>query len=119
MDLEQRGVPGGFVASTEFVEAARAFAERLLRTAPKDSQARLQHAFRLALSRPPTAEETDLLSNLLSSQAAHYQNHPSEAEKLVRTGQAPVASDLDPVQWAAWTAVTRALLNLDETITRH
>lgn len=29
MDLEQRGVPGGFVASTEFVEAARAQAESL------------------------------------------------------------------------------------------
>ncbi len=29
MDLEQRGVPGGFVASTEFVEAANAQAESL------------------------------------------------------------------------------------------
>ncbi len=29
MDLEKRGVPGGFVASAEFVEAARAQAESL------------------------------------------------------------------------------------------
>ena len=29
MDLEGRGVPGGFVASTEFIEAARAQAESL------------------------------------------------------------------------------------------
>ncbi len=29
MDLESRGVPGGFVASTEFIEAARAQAESL------------------------------------------------------------------------------------------
>ena len=29
MDLEKRGIPGGFVASTEFVEAARAQAESL------------------------------------------------------------------------------------------
>lgn len=29
MDLEGRGIPGGFVASTEFVEAARAQAESL------------------------------------------------------------------------------------------
>ncbi len=29
MDLEKRGVPGGFVASTEFIEAARAQAESL------------------------------------------------------------------------------------------
>ena len=29
MDLEKRGVPGGFVASTEFIEAARAQARSL------------------------------------------------------------------------------------------
>lgn len=29
MDLEKRGVPGGFVASAEFLEAARAQAESL------------------------------------------------------------------------------------------
>ena len=29
MDLEKRGVPGGFVASTEFVEAAKAQANSL------------------------------------------------------------------------------------------
>ena len=29
MDLERRGIPGGFVASIEFVEAARAQAESL------------------------------------------------------------------------------------------
>ena len=29
MDLEKRGVPGGFVASTEFIEAAKAQAESL------------------------------------------------------------------------------------------
>ena len=29
MDLEARGIPGGFVASDEFVEAARAQAESL------------------------------------------------------------------------------------------
>ena len=29
MDLEKRGLPGGFVASTEFIEAANAQAESL------------------------------------------------------------------------------------------
>ena len=29
MDLDRRGVPGGFVASTEFIEAAQAQAESL------------------------------------------------------------------------------------------
>ena len=29
MDLDRRGVPGGFIASTEFIEAAKAQAESL------------------------------------------------------------------------------------------
>ena len=29
MDLDSRGVPGGFIASTEFIEAAKAQAESL------------------------------------------------------------------------------------------
>ena len=29
MDLDNRGVPGGFIASTEFIEAAKAQAESL------------------------------------------------------------------------------------------
>jgi hypothetical protein len=41
------------------------------------------------------------------------------AEKLVATGQAPVARDLDAADLAAWTSVARVLLNLHETITRN
>jgi magnesium chelatase subunit D len=43
---------------------------------------------------------------------------PEAASKFTQTGKAPTPAGLDPVQWAAWTDVARALLNLHETITR-
>ncbi len=102
-----------------FVEAARALAERLLRGDRQEFEARLAQGFRLALSRGPTTVEEDLLRTLYQHEQEHYQKHPQDARALIQTGQAAVADDLDPVEWAAWTAVARALLNLDETITRH
>ena len=79
-----------------FVEAAQAFASRVLREKkdqPLDDQ--LGHAFRLALARSPAASELAVLRDLLQTQR---DNGADEA--------------------AAWFAVTSALLNLDECVTR-
>jgi hypothetical protein len=78
-----------------YVEAARAFAQRLVKEAPSsDVEARITHAVRLALSRPPRAGEIAVLRALYDQQVK-----PGGEEK-------------------AWMAVTSALLNLDETITK-
>ena len=102
-----------------FVEAARVFAERLLREVPGDADRRLQRAFLIALCRTPDATERRLLQQLREAQRVYYEQHQEEASALISSGQAPVAADLDPTVLAAWTAVTRALLNLDETMTRN
>ncbi len=102
-----------------FVEAARVLAERILREVPGDEPSRLAHAFLLVLCRAPDVEERRLLRNLLRAERNHYAEHPEATEALLHeNGQAPVAEDLNPAEWAAWAAVARALLNLDETITR-
>ena len=41
------------------------------------------------------------------------------AQALITTGQSPAPVDLKPVDLAAWTMVARAVLNLNETITRN
>ena len=45
------------------------------------------------------------------------------AEKILTTGEKDAPKDLPanvtPTQWAAYTAMSRVLLNLDETITRE
>jgi len=104
-----------------FVEAARVFAEQILRI---DDQSRtdtagLEYAFRKAVSRSPDPEELHTLTLLLESHRRQYAKTPGAARELIAIGQAPVARDLDPVQLAAWTSVTRTILNLNETITRN
>ena len=77
-----------------FVEAAEAFAKRIVAEGGANDRARLDFAFRVALSRTPDDEERVLLGKLFTSD--------------------PAASQQD-----AWKAVARALLNLSETTTRN
>lgn len=101
-----------------FLEAARAFAERILREGGNTTDARLDYAFRRALARTPDTQERKLLIELLDANRKECTANPSAARELIATGQAPVAIDLDAVEWAAWTGITRTILNLGETNTR-
>ena len=76
-----------------YVEAARAFAARIVRE-KRDASAeeKLRHAFQLAVAREPRDSELAILRKLLE------QELPGDA---------------------AWFAVASALLNLDETITKN
>ncbi|MEX2581363.1 MAG: PSD1 and planctomycete cytochrome C domain-containing protein [Verrucomicrobiales bacterium] len=102
-----------------FVEAARVFAARLLEDGEESAPARLDKAFRLALSRLPDDEERQALENLLAKTRGEYQSNASAAEELIRVGTAPVPENVDSVELASWTAVTRAILNLNETMARN
>lgn len=101
-----------------YVEAARAFAELVLHGEGDDSR-KLDLAFRRALSRPITPEESVVLTKLLHSQIDHYRQHPEAAKELLTTGARPSATDIDPVVLASWTTVARAILNLHEVISRY
>jgi hypothetical protein len=97
-----------------FVECARALAARVLRQGPKSETGRLELAFRLCLARAPVKSERNSLLDLLRSELA------AEARTLRdTTGQSNTKADGGVQQLAAWTAVSRVLLNLDETITRE
>ncbi len=102
-----------------YVEAARVLAERVVREGGGDASARLDWAFRRALSRDAKPEERALLSALYEKHHAEYAADKDAALKLLSTGQHPVAKDIDAAELAAWTSVTRVILNLDETITRN
>ena len=98
-----------------FVEAARAFAQRILTHGGADDAARLRYAWRTALSRSASESETAILSRTLSAQLATYAaDKPAAA--LVKVGDLAKPPGLDDSQLAAWTAVANVLLNLNETI---
>ncbi len=100
-----------------YVEAARAFAARILQTGG-DTTKRIEWAMQQALQRKPTVEEARTLSSLSAKHLTDYQKDPSAAEALLKVGAAPVAANLNKPELAAWTHVARVLLNLHETITR-
>ena len=102
-----------------FVEAARVFAADILRKGGKDDRARLEFAYRRALSRPPDEKEKEIMGRLFGLAHGEFKANPRAARELTSTGQAPGNPGLDAAEHATWTTVARAILNLSETYTRN
>ena len=102
-----------------YVEAARALAQRTLLEGGADATSRLGYAFRLTTARKPSGKEADVLRQLLDRRLAEFRRDRESAVKLLSVGESPRDKRLDVVELAAWTTVTSAILNLDETITKQ
>jgi hypothetical protein len=102
-----------------YVEAARVFAQRALQQGGATVDAQIAWAFERALGRKPSAAEKRVLSDLQRRSLAEFQRDAQAARALLQVGDAPSAKELAPTRLAAMTAVTRAILNLHETITRN
>lgn len=96
-----------------FVEAAKALATLSFAISPKPDHKSLETTFKRVLSRAPSEEEIGILSQLASEARLFYQNHPSESETLFPNDLASERQSL-----ATWFSITRAIMNLDESITR-
>lgn len=101
-----------------YVEAARAFAEQILRQEGSTAD-RLNFAFQRALSRPAQPNERDVLDALLQKHLAEYEADPAAAKDVLSVGARPLPEDLPIATLAAWTSVARVILNLHEFITRN
>ena len=101
-----------------YVEAARVFAERIVRHGGDTDAERLAWAFERALTRAPSAAERDILLRLAKERAGHFAANAGEAKAAATAGEWPVAKTLKPDSVAAWAAVARAILNLYETTSR-
>ncbi len=101
-----------------FVEAARAFAARIMAGA-SDDRSRLDEAFRLAVSRVPDDFERQLLTQLLAESRSQFRTDEASARALVSTGISPQPEQVSVSEHAAWTTVARAILTLGETTTRN
>lgn len=101
-----------------YVEAARAFAERILREGGTDDGERIAFAWRVATARDPQPAEIELIRNLVKKHREQYRSDPNAAQALLSVGHHPAPSDIDPAELASWTSAARVILNLHETITR-
>jgi hypothetical protein len=100
----------------QFVEAARAVGERMLREGGATPEEKLTFAFRLAATRRPTERELGLLVKMFNEQRETFRKDPAAAQKFLKTGDRPPAEGLDLVELAAATATAGAILNLDATV---
>ena len=102
----------------QFVEAARAFAERIMRHEGGDAQ-KLVWAFAEATSRTPKPAEAEVLATALARERSYFAMNPEAADKLLAHGESPRDASLAPAtEHAAWSQVAALLLNLSETVTR-
>jgi hypothetical protein len=102
-----------------FVEAARVFAGKILHDGGKTDAERFAFAYRRAVSRPPKADEVQILNDLLAKHRKEFAADADAAKKLLAVGDWPQPKDVAPAELAAWTSVARVILNLHETITRN
>jgi hypothetical protein len=115
-----------------FLEFARALASRVIGEASADDRERVNYACRLALGRSPSPAESERLLRYLSLQRDEYKSDPTSASLLVikeqvfdtspggtTTVDAPSIPPKEIPEYAAWTAVARVLLNLDDFVTKE
>jgi hypothetical protein len=105
-----------------FLECARALARRTLKEAGAGDAERVAYAFRCCVARPPTAPESSALLTLLAKQTQRFadgKHNPWELAAADPEHPPELPPAITPAQLAAWTAVSRVLLNLDETITKE
>jgi hypothetical protein len=105
---------------TVFMECARSLAARVLKEGGADDSMRLSYAFRLCVSRAPSMDEKAELAALLEQQRKRIADgslNPMEVATGKKDG--PMPDNTKPDQLAAYTIVSRVLLNLDETITKE
>ncbi|MFN9197170.1 MAG: PSD1 and planctomycete cytochrome C domain-containing protein [Planctomycetaceae bacterium] len=107
---------------TIFVEAARGLALRVLRESGPSDEERIERAWRLCTLRPPTADERRALEQLLASRRRKLAEGWLNPREII-TGNPAQLPELppgsNPQDAAAWTLVSRVLLNLDETISKN
>ena len=102
-----------------YVEAARAFAERILMHGGPDDSSKLNWAYQIALSRNVNPNEANVLLDVLAKHLNTYKQNPQAADEYLSVGRRVTPENIDKSELAAWTSISRIILNLHETITRN
>jgi hypothetical protein len=102
-----------------FLDAARGLASKTLAEGGQADEQRLTYAFRRTLSRPPSAAERSEMLSFLGKQRKRLADGWLSARDIADPDNTKLPQGVTPVELSAWTAVSRVLLNLDETITKE
>ncbi|HKQ39694.1 MAG TPA: DUF1549 and DUF1553 domain-containing protein [Verrucomicrobiae bacterium] len=102
-----------------FVEAAQAMGLRVYKEGGADERSRAIYAFRLCNGRAPTDSELKSLLAFWNEQYHYFEDRTSDALTVALGDPKKIPSDANLHKVAAWAMVSRAILNLDESITKE
>ena len=102
----------------QFVEAARALAERILKDGGHSDNDRFDHMAMRLLSRPLREEERPVVKQSLAELSAYYEAHADDAKKLITVGDSKPDPAIEPSKLASWTMLANELMNLDEVLNK-
>jgi mono/diheme cytochrome c family protein len=105
-----------------FLESARALALKTLQEGGASDAKRLTYAVRRVLARNPSPAESRELIGLLTKEEQRFGDGKHDPWQLAANDPAHpprLPPSVTPAEAAAWTAVARVLLNLDEAITKE
>lgn len=102
-----------------YIEAAQAFARRILKEGGDSVVEKVTYGFRLTLARFPYDVERERLIKLYETVLADYQEDMESAKEIATMPLGDLPEELDMAEAAAWTIVGNVLLNLDETLAKR
>jgi hypothetical protein len=103
----------------QYVEAARALAQRAMHQGESTLAGRVEFIFRSLCSRRPDDRELAALEALYQEQYDEFRAGRADAAKLLAIGDAAGDPDLDPAQCAALTVLAQAVMNHDEAVMKR
>jgi hypothetical protein len=102
-----------------FVHAAQAMAVRVMKEGGPDNRTRAAYAFELCTGRKPTPKELNQLLQFWQEQYDYFDDRTEAAATVALADPTQLPPDVNLHKVAAWAMVSRAILNLDETITKE
>ena len=102
----------------QFVEAARALAQRALKHGGQTAVERINFIANRLLARPFRPEEQVIVQTSLARLNGNYLSHPDEAVQLLLVGELKADPSLDAITLATWTMLANELMNLDEFLNK-
>ena len=103
----------------QYVEAARVCGERLHRENQGDVAKMIENGCLLCLSQRPSSKEREILERLYKEQLSHFRANSSDAEMLLKIGNATRDAEIPIPEAAAATILAQALLNHDFCVVKR
>ena len=102
----------------QFVEAARALAQRAIEAHKNDFDAQLDYLTSRLVTRRFEGKERDIARAAYRDYLRYYDTTPTDAHKLILVGESKADTKLPVAEFAALTMVANQLMNLDEVLNK-